>query len=189
MALQHGTKARAKRHSQLTQPPKRGDDNRFVGSVAFVFLATAAVALVAATLLLPAWAEHLVVRHEAETLAARNADLRARIAAGEHMATAAQTDSVFIERLALSQGEFEPIGQRAIGPDNGAPLPPPDMVDYAVATRPDPPPAWVLRAGRKLQRPRTQRGFLVLAGGILLTAGLMFSPAGQQPPGKSRPRK
>ena len=185
MALQHGIKA--KRHSQA-KPPKLTVRNRVVSFVAFVFLALASVALVGATLLLPAWSEQLVIQHEKDTLEARNADLRARLVAGERMIDGIRTDPVLIGRLAESGREFAPANQQVIGPADGMPLTPPDMVNYPIAERPAPPPAWVLRAGEKLQRPRTQRGFLVLAGGILLTAAFMFTPGHPTRSKRSRSR-
>lgn len=185
MALQHGTKAR--RHSQASKQPKVTARNRVVSFVAFVFLTLAAVALVGATMLVPAWANRLVALHEKELAAAYNADLHAQLAAGDRMIEALQTDPLLIERVAVSHNEFEPINQRMIIPE-GIPLPPPDTVYFRPAPRPARPPEWVLRAGQKLDRPKTRRGLLVLAGGILLTAGFMLSPASPQATKKSRSR-
>ena len=172
MAQRRGTKANAPQGEPTTTAT-----NRFANLLGFVLLAGAAVALIGLTVLLPAYAEYAEIRHEHRTVAAANADLENRLAAGNRMIRAAHTDTTFIRRLALSQGEFAPVGYQVEQGSQETPTAPPDVLHCPRAARPSPPPAWVGQAAAKLSRPETRRGMLLLAGGILLTSALMFSPA------------
>jgi hypothetical protein len=144
--------------------------------VGFLLLASLAVGLLAVTVLVPAYARLAEVRCERDTLAAHNADMAARALANDRLITAAESDPVFITRLAISHGELIPTNERIIASAGGPASPPPDVIAIAPADRPVPPAPWLRGAAARLDRPRTQRGMLLLAAGVLLAAGLMFSP-------------
>ena len=133
MAQRRGTKANAPKGEPTTTATER-----FANLLGFVLLAGAAVALIGLTVLVPAYAEYAEVRHERRTVAAANADLENRLAAGNRMIEAAQADTTFIRRLALSQGEFAPVGYRVEAGSQDAPQAPPDVLTCPRSARPPP---------------------------------------------------
>ena len=133
--------------------------------------------MVAATVLAPAYASLLAVQHERESLAARNADMAAYLAAGQRMIEAAQQDTTFIQRLALSQGEFVPTNRCVLAGSGDGHLATPDVVAPTAAVRPAAPPRWLTTAAFRLSRPATRRGLLLLSAGLMLTAAAAFTPA------------
>jgi hypothetical protein len=148
-----------------------------VNRLGFLLLASLAVGLLAVTVLVPAYARLAQVRCERQALAACNADMASRVLGNERLIVAAESDPVFITRLAISHGELIPTNERVIASPGRTASPPPDVIAIAPAARPAPPARWLTRAAARLSRPRTRRGMLLLAGGVLLAAGLMFSPA------------
>ncbi|KKN66466.1 hypothetical protein LCGC14_0471240 [marine sediment metagenome] len=148
-----------------------------VGAFGFCVIGALALAVVAATVLVPAYASLLAVRYERESLAARNADMAAHLVAGQRMVEAAQQDTTFIQRLALSQGEFVPANRRVLAGSGDGQLATPDVVAPTPTLRPAAPPRWLTTAAFRLSRPATRRGLLLLSAGLMLTAAVTFAPA------------
>ena len=159
--------------------PKRGTNpepaGRWVNALGFATFSLAAVALLAAVVLLPAYADLRDARHQRELSACRNADLQAQYDAGELVIEAAQTDPTFMKRLAISQGEFIPSGQQIVHMPHDSSAVRPDVITPPPAPRPASPPAWIRHASGRVSRPDTRRGLLLMAGGLLVVAGLVFA--------------
>ena len=159
--------------------PKRGTSPKpagpWVNGLGFATFSLAAVALLAAVVLLPAYADLRDARHQRELLACRNADLQAQYDAGELVIEAAQTDPTFLTRLAISQGEFVPVGQQIIHMPQDSSAVRPDVISPPPTPRPAAPPTWIRHAAGRVSRPDTRRGLLLMAGGLLVVAGLVFT--------------
>ena len=159
--------------------PRRGTSprppSRWVNPLGFVTFSLAAVALLAAVVLLPAYATMLDVRHERELRACRNQDMQSQYDAGERVIEAAETDPTFMERLAISQGEFVLANRSVIHLPQDSRSVRPDVVTVEPMERPAGPPAWVRNAAGRVSNPQTRRGLLMMAGGMLLVAGLVFT--------------
>ena len=159
--------------------PKRGikvkPASPWVNALGFMTFSLAAVALLAGVVLLPAYADMRDARHQRELVACRNADLQAQYDAGEMVIDAAQNDPMFLKRLAISQGEFILAGQQTIHMPADSSTVRPDVISPPPTPRPAAPPTWIRHAATRASRPETQRGLLMMAAGLLVIAGLVFT--------------
>ena len=166
MALQPGTKADPNGNPHALSA-------RLGRAVGFATLAGMALATLAGVVLLPARAQLADAQYQRDCLAAMNADARAVIAARQRLIDALPTDSVLAMRLARSQLEMLPAGEIVVvDPQRPAAEP---LVSIDPTPRPDPPDGWLYRSGLKFQDPAFRRGSLLLAGGAMLAAMLLFA--------------
>jgi len=143
--------------------------------VGFVLLAGPAVAVLAAIVLLPAYARLARTLHERDCERARTARLEAIRVAQQRLIAALPHDKVLTARLAMQQEALWPANEIVVVDPNSPPPNPPGVI--LAESFPDPPAAdgALIRWAGKLQRPSTRRGLFVLAAGALLAAMLLFA--------------
>ncbi|MGC9454952.1 MAG: hypothetical protein ACP5HU_08805 [Phycisphaerae bacterium] len=151
-------------------------------SLGFVVLACASLATLAAVVLLPPWARLVDAQYERDVLAARIADEQAMVTANERLIKALPDDVVLTRRLAMSDLNALPRGQRVFEAPAGNAVTLPATVTIEPAARPEPPEGWMVSAGLKLSRPGYRRGVFLLAISGLVAAMVLFPPV-------SSPRK
>lgn len=135
--------------------------------VLFVVSVGAAMALVAGVVLLPAYAALRRAEWERDCLAAQARAARAEIAAYDRMLDAAPDDPVLTKRLAITQLGLQPRREKVVYEGS---VPRPAVLELPAEDAPTPPAAWVQTAASRLRRPRTRRGVLLLAAGMLSAA-------------------
>ncbi|MCK4275845.1 MAG: hypothetical protein KAX78_04985, partial [Phycisphaerae bacterium] len=143
----------------------------------FAIPAGVAMAIVAVVVLTPPYARLAEARWRRTCLSVSATDGEALIAAQQRLIDAIPTDEVLTMRLAHDRLGLVPVNERAVATAAETPAPPPGIPSIQRHPRPDPPPLWVLRAARRLQRPPLRRGLMLLAGGMLVMAMLLSSPA------------
>jgi hypothetical protein len=176
------------------EPGRKGDGGAGGGiaaalgrGTAFVLLAGAGLVLLAAVILLPAWAEAARAEYQRACLTADVADARARALAVRRYADAleAGNDEVLLQRhLArylniTPPGETLPITRAAFWRENGTRRRLPDgapVVLYEPAPRPAPPSRRWLAMADRLENPARRRGLLLLACAALAAGVLLFPP-------------
>ncbi len=170
MAIRCGTK---------TDPPagQREDaPGRWIRRSAFLGLAGLAMAILAAVVLLPDYARLRRLQHQRRWQELRVQEARASVAGMDRLLADLPTDEVLTKRLAWSKlgmmpsNEAWPIETRLSAPPAPGTLSP---VRY-----PEPPAPnrlWNSLA-RQLQRPAYHHSLLLLAGGMLISAFLLFAP-------------
>ena len=147
----------------------------FGSFIGFALLAGLAVIILAAVVLLPAYAKMEQVRYQRDLLACRYKDAQKLVAGHERMLKALEVDETLTKRLASEHFAVETPGEVVVAdPKN-----PPQTTEVKLfsPTQPPPPPDnWLIRAADKIQNVRTKRGMILLAAGAMLTAMFLFSP-------------
>jgi hypothetical protein len=143
--------------------------------IGFVTLAGLALAILAALVLLPAYARTRYAAYERDCDKVATAELEATVAANARLIADLPSSPVLTKRLAMSQGNLIPDNE-VIVPEGRAVRPPPDVVMPVRYPYPPPPDGWAITAAAKLQNPPTRRGLLLLAVGSLLVATFLFAP-------------
>ncbi len=144
--------------------------------VGFILLSGAAVAAFAAVVLVPEYAELLHARQGLSAQAGRTDEMERQIRANERYIQGILSDPVLNKRLAMFQGDLWPGNSSVALCPAEATDTPPLVPRVAPAAPPEPPPAWVLQAAERLQRPRVARGLLLLSLMSLGTATFLFAP-------------
>ena len=153
----------------------------------FVVLGGLAMSVVAAVVLVPAYARLRTARYQQDYIATANANTEALIAANDRLITALPLDRVLTMRLAMTQQGLWPRNEVVvIDPAGDAPRPV-GAATIARQQQPAPPPPWLVRAGYKLETPSIRRSLLLLAMGIMLVAIYMFAPPMMRPPIRETP--
>ena len=137
-----------------------------------ILLGGLGVAIIAATALLPAYASLRTQQYHRDREAAQAKFLAAQVRANRNVLAAAETDPVFVERLALSQGELVATDKAPFGPVAAATIP--DVLIPPAPPAPDPPPQWLLAMARRVDTPAMTRGLYATGAAALLTAMLLF---------------
>ncbi len=145
---------------------------RFVG---FCMLMGPALAILAAIVLLSAYARLAGTRYELDSIKAGIADAESLVEANDKLIAALPEDPVLTMRLAMSQKNLLPKNEEAV-PTLGAAKTPPTLVRPTRHDKPAPPSGMWINLAAKLKNPPTQRGLIVLAAGIMLTAMFLFAP-------------
>lgn len=139
-------------------------------------LACASLATLAAVVLLPPWTRLVDARYERDALAAQMTDEQALVVANERLLDALEDDVVLTRRLAMTDLNALPRGQRIFSAARNVRGALPATVSIEPAPRPDPSGGWAVSAGRKLSRPGYRRGVFLLAISGLVAAMVMFPP-------------
>ena len=135
-----------------------------------------AVAVAAAVLLLPSYAQTARARYERACAEADIADAEALIAANKRLEAALRlSDPVLLKRLAMRQFRLWPRDEVVVLDPGAPPLPPPDTIRITPASRPAPPSGWLMGLAGRVGRPRTGRGLLLLAAGAFATGVYIIS--------------
>ena len=142
--------------------------------VGFVMVAGAALAILAAVVLLPAYAEMATAQYEQDLERAHVADMEAFAAANDRLIGGLESeDAVLTKRLAARQLGLWPRNEAiAMEAKNSAPA---SLIHWTRHPRPDPPSGWLIGAAARLRSPGIRRGLLALAGAAMLAAVLAFS--------------
>lgn len=140
-----------------------------------ILLGGLGVAIIAATALLPAYASLQTQQYHRDREAAQAQFLAAQVRANRNVLAAAETDPVFVERLALSQGELVATDKAPFGPAGAATIP--DVVIPPAPPAPKPPPQWLLAMVQRIDTPAMTRGLYATGAAVLLTAMLLFGRA------------
>ena len=141
--------------------------------VGFCMLATAALAIFAGTMLLPDYARMVHARYELGRQQAANADLEALIQANDRLIAALPDSPVLTKRLAMNQFGVLPEDELVLV-SSQTPPPPPGAALTSPHPRPRRPQGRLLDLARRLQKPRTRRGLLLLAAAAMLAALFLF---------------
>jgi hypothetical protein len=170
--------------------------------VGFALLALPSVGILAAVVLLPEYAAWRNEQYQRDLVAAQTADLRSLKEAQERMLAAAYEDVTFIKRLAMWNCnlwptneqvlDLTPPGARSAGGrsagarDNDSA--PPGIIVGEQHPRPTVPDDPFIRAAAKIadspakDNAPLRRGLLIVAGGLMLFAVLLFAPAPKRSP-------
>lgn len=144
--------------------------------VGFLAAAGTAVALIAAIVLVPALARLAQARYERGCQEALTADLEALAKAQERMIEALPEDETLAIRLLISQEDVTPSDREPYELPSLGPSKAPDLIEAVRHPRPAPPPDWLVHLDRRLKKPATRRGLLLLAVGALVAALFLFAP-------------
>jgi len=144
--------------------------------VGFLVLAGVAVLIVAAAVLVPAYARLARAHYERACQQARTADLSALAEAQERMIFALPDDEVLTMRLAMSQEALSPSDRILYSLPRVRPTGSPDLIKPMRHPRPAPPPDWLMRLDARLRNRSTRRGLLLVAFGCLVLAIFLFAP-------------
>ena len=142
------------------------------GLIGSLLLGGLGVAIIAATALLPAYASLLTQQHHRDCEAARAEYLAAQVRANGNVLAAAESDPVFVKRLALSQGELVATDEVPFGPIATASIP--DVVIPPAPLAPQPPPQWLLAMAGRIDKPGMTRGLYATGAAVLLAAMVLF---------------
>ncbi|NLF32484.1 MAG: hypothetical protein GX591_16535 [Planctomycetes bacterium] len=154
-----------------------GGLGRFLG---FTIVAGMAFALLATVVVLPAWARLDQARADRDALAFQTAAYDRLVDYRTELIESVKTDPLQTERLLMEQRNYTRPGEAAYAIDD-APADPP-VLDAIKAQLPAPRPASATLAtlSRRVQRPATRRGLLLLSGLLLVLATVMFLPPGHR---------
>jgi len=141
--------------------------------VSFAMLAGAALALVAAVALLPAYQRLAWAQYERDCLAAKNADDAALILANERLIAAAPDDPVLTKRLAMRQFGVVPRSEVIILVDVGPAPFGRRLTAVAPHPRPPRPGGWMIYAAGRVRDPTTRTILLLLAVALFLAAVIL----------------
>ncbi|MFA6134955.1 MAG: hypothetical protein WC869_13145 [Phycisphaerae bacterium] len=141
----------------------------------FLTLAGLAMVILAALILLPAYAQlqQVVYDRDCQQVAVNENDKT--LEAQRRLIEELPDSEVLTKRLAISQGELTP-DREVIVPRAGMPTLPPDVIQPVRYPRPAKPDNLLLTLGTRIEKPSTRRGLLFLAAGALLVAMFLFSP-------------
>ena len=144
--------------------------------VGFAILGGAALAIQAAIVLLPEYADLRQDRYVLTCEAAAAADMETLADAQDRLIAKLPTDPVLTRRIGMIQGDLWPDNAVVgVEPDRGAP-PPPYALRPPPHPRPNPPAGWLMRASRRLSNPPTRRGLWLVSAGLMLAAVFLFAP-------------
>ena len=141
----------------------------------FLLFAGMSMVILAAIVLLPAYASATRTRYRLACDRARIADTKKLIAARERQIAALPGDPVLTKRLAMRQLGLFPSDEIVVFDlDDGQEES--DMIHVPPHPRPSPPSGRLIRTAAKLQSPPMRRGLLLLAGAAIATAMFLFGP-------------
>ena len=155
-----------------------------VRAVGFCALTGAAGAILAGVVLLPAAAELAWTKYQRDCDAVCLAEAQATVDALGRLQQEIASDEVLARRLAWSHLGLVPRNEVSVTGTASSAEPLPGTIPSVDSPDPPKPGGWVIASARRVTRPATRRGLLVLAGSLVLSAMLMFGP-GVWP---SRPR-
>ncbi len=149
---------------------------RLGGLLGFAIVAGMALALLATVVVLPAWARLDRARADREALAYQAALFDRLIDYRTALIDAVKTDPLQTERLLMAQRNYRRPGEATYALDDVPADPSAVEAIKAQLTPPRPPSPTVATLGRRVQRPTTRRGLLLLSGLLLVLATVMFLP-------------
>ncbi len=150
--------------------------------IGFVMLSGAGVCVIAAVVLLPAYASRMETEYRRDCLRSENADRLAELAALEKLERDLRNgDEVLIQRHAESTLGLRPDSAIVDEYDLSETVSPPPLVRFRRQERPDNPSGVLIRMGQRLKNPATRRGLSLLAVAMLVAAMFLF----QAPQGES----
>ena len=164
-----------------TKPDPAGRLGGFGRFAGFAIVAGMAFALLATVVGLPAAARLDKARADCDALAYHTAAYAGLIDYRGELIDAIKTDPLQTERLLMAQRNYRRPGEAVYAID--APADPP-ILEAIQAQLPAPRPASATLAtlSRRVQRPPTRRGLLLLSGLLLVLATVMFLPPGPETP-------
>jgi hypothetical protein len=152
--------------------------------VGFCALTGAAAGILAALVLLPASAELAWTRYRRDCDGVRLAEAQATCDALARLQREIARDEVLARRLAWSHLGLVPRNEVSVTGTASSAEPLPGTITPVDYPDPPEPSGWVVASARRVARPATRRGLLVLAGSLVLSAMLMFGPVAS-----ARPRR
>lgn len=174
---QHGTRDNGNPNSGLGQ---------FISAtgqfIAFCLLVGVAMVVFGAVLLLPEYARLQHANHQLARQKATIADLESLIAGNDRLIQALPENAVLTKRLAMNELGLWPEDEVVVLNAEGPRAQSPASVITNTAPRPAVPVGWVMDAARRVAKPPTRRGLLLLAVVGLIAAVVLF-------PGGDRKRK
>jgi len=150
-----------------------GAAGRLVG---FCAAAGLAMAIFGCVLLLPECARLAKARYHLARQQAINAELAELVRANERLIANLPDDPVLTKRLAMNQLGLWPEDEVVVPAVQRMQRPPPAVVLIRRRVRPQPPSGWLLDAARRVSKPGTKRGLLLLAA-LALFAAIWVFPA------------
>ncbi len=168
MGRQRGPKVRRRQS-------RRGGLDAVGRVLGFLMVAGSGMGLLACVVLLPPYASLAQAEYDLRCRRASVDDAEAHIQANDRLIASLPTNQVLTKRLAESQLPVTPQHEVII-PAASIQKRPPDLIVPQRCQRPSPPPKWLMRAARRLSKPPTRRGLLLLALGALITAVYLFTP-------------
>jgi len=162
------------RSSKTANAPRR-PGKAAAQTVCFAILAGGALAVLAAVVLLPAYARLSGARYELGCLKANLADAEALIAANQRLIEALPEDEILTKRLAMSQLGLWPVDEVIVIDPVAAG--PPALIRPTRHARPAPPAGRLTSLAGRLERLPARRGLFGLAAGAILAAMFLFAPS------------
>jgi len=144
--------------------------------VGFAVLSGISLAILAGVVLLPAYARLAEVRYQRDMDAADTADMEATVAANEKLIKNLPTDEELNKRLAMNRLGLWPENEdvRVSRSDDISNIP--GTIQIQKHPRPAKPSSLLMYLNAKLQKQRTRRGLLLIAGLSMLGAMFLFAP-------------
>ena len=141
----------------------------------FCVIAAMSLALFAGAVLLPEWANMQRTNLQLEKDRLRVREARETVEALERMSRAIPNDEVLAQRLAAARLHLYPSNENVVrdslaGPNSPEVLSP---IRYPDPVMQD---TWMMRAAKKFEVPQYRRSVLLLAGGMLIIAFVLFAP-------------
>ncbi|MFW6153907.1 MAG: hypothetical protein ACOC95_01705 [Planctomycetota bacterium] len=173
----------------MAPAPGRKADNTPAGGrldglgrlLGFAIVAGMALALLATVVVLPAWARLDKARADREALVYRTAVYDRLIAYRTELIDAVKTDPLQTERLLMAQRNYRRPGEAVYALDDVPADPPVLQAIKAQLPPPRPTSATLATLSRRVQRPATRRGVLLLSGLLMVLATVMFLPPRHRP--------
>lgn len=150
--------------------------------IAFCLLVGVAMVVFGAVVLLPEYAREQQAQYQLARQKATNADVQSLIAGNERLIQAVPENAVLAKRLAMNELGLWPEDEVVVLNPQGPRVQSPASVVTNTAPRPAVPAGWVMDAARRVAKPPTRRGLLLLAVVGLVAAVVLF-------PGGERKRK
>ncbi len=189
MALQCGTKAESNktqlknsdRYDSQGQPALHDAESdapagSFLQTLGFFALTGSALVIFAGLVLLNPYAKYLQLQYHRDCDSKRIEEARATIAAMDRLLATAPSDEVLTKRLAWSRLGMYPTNEQFPADQAGVGIPAAGTLSTIQYNDPPQPDPWINGLAIKLQEPSRRRGLMVMAGCMLLSAMLMFSP-------------
>ncbi len=134
------------------------------------------VCIVAALVLVPAWADLARAKHRRDCVRAEIKQTEKLIAANERLIKALPEDRVLNERLAMSYLRELPENEVVVLDPEAPASPPPGVVQPAEAMLPAPPSPRLMHMAARLSHRPTRIGLFAMATGLIIVAFCLFPP-------------
>lgn len=161
---------------EIVEETARGAFFRRLG---FLVVCGMALTLLAALVLLPAWADKEKTKLQLEQDKVRLQEARQTVQALDRMARDVQNDAILTERLAGTRlGLYTP--DEIIVRDPSKPVDNPEILSEIRYPMPQQKDFFWLRAAAKVEDPGKRRSYMLLAAAMMIAAFILFAPPTQK---------